>query len=44
MGICINVPAPPWDICNILKKERQMPDKCPGGGGGGCAQLELTDP
>ena len=32
MGICINVLAPPWGICNIfVKKEKKL---MPGGGGG----------
>ena len=44
MGICINVLGPPWGICNIFVKKRQM---LVGGWGGGegCARLELvTEP
>ena len=49
MGICINVLAPPWGICNSFffskTNARQMPGGVGGGGGvGRRARLELTEP
>ena len=54
-GICPLPVPPPWGFVQIFWphhgafatfffEKRQMPDKCPGGGGGGCALLELTEP